>query len=71
MSSGPQIVAAKFWLSTSFEGLMRKIWKEFPKQKLALDPVTQRPIFLHNYLNLSRRPRYRKFFFNSNNVLRH
>jgi len=37
---------------------------------MARDPVTNSKLLILNYLSLSKRPRYRKFFFQANNALR-
>ena len=70
MPTGQQIAAAHKWLELSFEKMMKRIWMEFPKQKIEIDTLTQQPILLPNYLSLSKRPRYREFFFQSNDTLR-
>ena len=48
---------------------MAKVWMDFPRQKLAHSP-DGKPNLLLNYLCLSKRPRYRKFFVESNSQLR-
>jgi hypothetical protein len=37
---GPFLRCCEFMLRRSFGEMMENVWKEFPKQKLALNPVT-------------------------------
>jgi hypothetical protein len=46
------------------------VWKEFPKQKLSHSSSGGHPHLMLNYLGLSRRRKYRQYFYTANIILR-
>jgi len=70
VSSGAAVLVLKNWLKFSFGRMMEQVWLEFPKQKYTQDPITGDYLPLLNYLILSKKHRYRAFFFQANVCLR-